>query len=233
MVDLDGTVDEVKQQIRDAEDPDYSELLEQEKEGKDRKTIKEFLQKRIDDSEDEVDEVEEIQEEMSDEQEEVEEELVEEIEEDTQGRLLAGFTGPQLLTGGALLGLVLGLVVGAVALPMNPGISPDQAEQKVSTLLTAGGQLTADQISIDTMKRGGMYYMNVTAQVQGVNGTTRTQSQAYYMSTSGQLMFPEQIRTPFGAQRVAIDIDRAIAQAQQPEQPANQTQQQPSGNQTQ
>jgi hypothetical protein len=236
MVDLEGTVDEVKQQIRDAEDPDCSELLEEEKEGKDRKTIKEFLQKRIDEDEDAVEEVEEIQEDMEDEQEEVEEELVEEIEEETSGGLLSGFTGPQLLAGGVMLGLVVGLIVGAVALPMDQAISPEQAEQDVETLLTASGQLSAEQISIETTERSGMYYMNVTAQSQGVNGTTQTQSQTYYMTTDGSLLFPEVVQSAFGTRPVAIDVEQAIQRAkqqpQQPEQPANETQQ-PSGNQTQ
>jgi hypothetical protein len=227
MVDLDGTVDEVKQQIRDAEDPDYRQLLEDEKEGKDRKTVKEFLQDRIDDDEEEIEE-------------EVEEELVEEIEEETEGGLLSGYSPQQVLTGGILGGLVIGILVALAGVqtgmvPTDGGISQVQAEDRVTTLLTAGGQISEDQVTLDTTRRNGMFYMNVTAEVEGVNGTTRSQSQSYYMSNDGQLLFPEVIRSAFGAQQVAIDVDRAIQQAQQPapepEPPANTSQ--PSGNTTQ
>lgn len=43
---LSGTVSEVKESVRDMEDPDYERLLELEEEGKDRKTLKEFLEDR-------------------------------------------------------------------------------------------------------------------------------------------------------------------------------------------
>jgi len=46
MVDLDGTVDDVKENIRNASNPDYEELLKKEEEGKNRKTIIEFLEKK-------------------------------------------------------------------------------------------------------------------------------------------------------------------------------------------
>ncbi|MFB6202863.1 MAG: hypothetical protein ABEK01_00050 [Candidatus Nanohaloarchaea archaeon] len=41
---LSGTVQEAKDAVREMEDPDYGKLLELEKEGKDRKTLKEFLE---------------------------------------------------------------------------------------------------------------------------------------------------------------------------------------------
>ncbi|PSH02468.1 MAG: hypothetical protein BRC26_00415 [Nanohaloarchaea archaeon QH_8_44_6] len=45
---LSGTVEEVKDRVRDMNDPDCKEILESEKKGKDRKTVKEFLNRRID-----------------------------------------------------------------------------------------------------------------------------------------------------------------------------------------
>ncbi len=42
-----GTVGEAKEAIEDMEDPDYARLLELEEEGKDRKTLKEFLESRV------------------------------------------------------------------------------------------------------------------------------------------------------------------------------------------
>lgn len=48
---LNGNVDEVKDRVRDMENPsqkDLRKLLETEQQNKDRKTVKEFLKKRID-----------------------------------------------------------------------------------------------------------------------------------------------------------------------------------------
>jgi len=45
---LSGNVDEVKSTVREMANPDYRAILEAEKQGKDRKTVKEFLQRRID-----------------------------------------------------------------------------------------------------------------------------------------------------------------------------------------
>lgn len=41
-----GTVDEVKQRVEELESPDYDALLDAEKNNKDRKTVKEFLEDR-------------------------------------------------------------------------------------------------------------------------------------------------------------------------------------------
>jgi hypothetical protein len=48
---LDGTVEEVKQTVQQREDftqSDFRKLIEKEQTGKDRKTVKEFLKRRID-----------------------------------------------------------------------------------------------------------------------------------------------------------------------------------------
>ena len=224
MVDLDSTVDEVKQQIREAEDPEYSELLEQEKEGKDRKTIKEFLEEKIDDDSEEVEE-------------EVEEELVEEIEEETEGGILSGFTGTQLLAGGAMLGLVIGLIVGALALPMNQQISPEQAEQTVSDLISASGGEGADVVH--TGMESGLHKVNVSREVTQGN-QTGTSTRVFYVTGDGKLLIPESVQTAFGQPRPVVqnidDLMQALEQRQQ--QATNQTQSdtnttQPSENQTQ
>ena len=44
---LDGTVSDAKDAISEMEDPDYEELLEQEKSGKDRKTLVEWLEGKV------------------------------------------------------------------------------------------------------------------------------------------------------------------------------------------
>lgn len=45
---LSGTVQEVKDAVREMANPDYEAILEAEKRGKDRKTVKEFLERRVD-----------------------------------------------------------------------------------------------------------------------------------------------------------------------------------------
>ncbi|WEL19721.1 hypothetical protein [Candidatus Nanohalococcus occultus] len=45
---LSGTVQEVKDAVREMADPDYRAILEAEKRGKDRKTVREFLERRVD-----------------------------------------------------------------------------------------------------------------------------------------------------------------------------------------
>jgi len=46
-IDLSETVGEVKEQVRESEEADLEEILEEEKKGKDRKTLKEFIEKEI------------------------------------------------------------------------------------------------------------------------------------------------------------------------------------------
>lgn len=45
---LEGTVKEAQKNIREMNNPDLEKILELEKKGKDRKTIKEFIQRRMD-----------------------------------------------------------------------------------------------------------------------------------------------------------------------------------------
>lgn len=45
---LDGNVQEVKEEINSLSNPDYEKLMRLEKKGKDRKTVKEFIERRID-----------------------------------------------------------------------------------------------------------------------------------------------------------------------------------------
>ncbi|WP_414836387.1 hypothetical protein [Candidatus Nanohalococcus occultus] len=45
---LSGTVQEVKDAVREMAEPDYRAILEAEKRGKDRKTVREFLERRVD-----------------------------------------------------------------------------------------------------------------------------------------------------------------------------------------
>ncbi|MFP4038158.1 MAG: hypothetical protein ACLFTA_00035 [Candidatus Nanohaloarchaea archaeon] len=209
-VDFSATVDEVKDQIRDLEDPDYQSLLQQEEDNKDRKTVKEFIQKRMDGEEVEIEE------------EDVEEELVEEIEEETAGGLLGGLSPEALLAAGVAGGLILGLLMGMVidVSPAGTEITPQQAEQRLNDLY--GAQFQDFEVT-DSETKNGMFYIstNVTqeAPVQG-NETNETQSQEFpqnfYMTTDGSFLFPEQ-RTAMGQLRLPIDVESRLEALQEDE----------------
>lgn len=194
-VDFDGTVDEVEEQIRDLEDPDYQSLLEQEKSNKDRKTIKEFIQNKMDKDEVEIEE------------EDVEDELVEEIEEDTAGGLLGGLSPEAVLAAGLAGGLVIGLLLGMVfdLSAGNADISAADAEDRVSSLYE--GQFEGFEIT-GTEMRSGMYYIssNVSQEVEQENETSVQEfEQSFYLTNDGQYLFPEQRQ--FGQLVMPIDVD--------------------------
>ncbi len=210
-VDLSDNVDEVEDQIREMENPDFEALLEEEKSGKDRKTIKEFLQKRIDDEEDEVTEAED--------------EVVEQIEEETEGGLLGGLSRDKVLGAGLAAGLVLGIILGVVVGYTTGGpdadITADQAEQRVSDIVG----LQFDDYSIESVSTdNGMYYVEatITQEVPAVGNETGTQerefSQNFYLTLDGALLFPEQ-QSQLGQVISPIDVDQELERAQ------NQTQQ--------
>lgn len=166
-----GTIDEVKDRIRDMESPDYEALLEAEREGKDRKTVVDFLENRLD---------------SGDESESEEMEELEEIEEATEGGLLGGYSGSSVFAGGLLLGLLVGLVaMGVVSGPVGASASPAEVKASVSGLFTAtGGPAPAIEVS----QQNGMFLVNVTMETTGVNGT-RTVTQQYYVSPDGDMLF--------------------------------------------
>lgn len=210
-VDFNGTVDEVKQQIRDLEDPDYQSLLEQEKGNKDRKTIKDFIQKQMDSEEVEVSETE------------VEDELVEEIEEETEGGLLGGVSPAAVLTVGIAAGLVLGLMLGLVLDMSSPEteISPQEAQDQVERIVEL--QFNDYEFTEDPEIRNSMYYVpaEITQEVEAEDGNgteTQTFEQNFYLTTDGALLFPEQQQ--FGQVISPINIEQELEMAeQQPQQP--------------
>lgn len=201
-IDLSENVDEVKKQIRNADDPDLSSLLSEEKEGKDRKTVKEFLENRIDSEEDE----EEMEEEV--------EEIVEDIEEETEGGLLGGLTREAVLStgvaAGIVVGLVFGLAVGYYTMGANAEISPNEAGDRVNeffdiqidsqpdNLSETGSRL--DSVEVNSVaSRSGMYYVNttLTQTVQTNNDTAqRTRNINFYVTQDGEYLFQER-RQPF------------------------------------
>lgn len=189
---LDQTVDEVKDAVNDLKDPDYQELLSLEKEGDDRKTIKEFLQEKIDSNE------------------ETEEEIVEEIEEETSGGFLGSFDREKVLVGGLLAGLVIGLVAG-FAFNMADSGSQGEVRDSLNQLFEATG---SQPDSLTVTERNGMFYATINSSVETENGT-QSASQSYFISPDGELLFPT--TNAFGQQSY-MDIDELIQRAQQRQQ---------------
>jgi len=201
---LNQNVDDVRSSVQDMEDPDYRELLEQEKQGKDRKTVKEFLESNIEESEDSTTE-------------ETEEEIVEEIEEDTSSGLLGSFSTEQVAVGGTVLGVIIGLIIGFGAFGMSGGAQASQAEAQstVQGLFDA----TGSDADVEVTSQNGMYYANVTTE-QEVNGTVQESSQTFYVSPDAELLFPE-VQSPLMQTPINVEdtMDQLEQQAQQPQQP--------------
>lgn len=213
---LTQNVGEVKSSIRDLEDADFRQLLQLEREGKDRKTVKEFLEDRLDTEDVDEDNVEEVEDET--------EEIVEEIEEETSAGLLGSFSRNTVLVSGVVLGVLIGLVAAYGVLgSSSPGmVSQDTVESSVSDLFTASG-VDASQFEVaEYTQQNGMHYvtLNITQQTQN---QTQTSSRSYFVSPDGELLFPELqsqlVQTP-------IDIEQTIQQleAQQEQATGNTTQ---------
>lgn len=201
---LDGTVEEAKEQLRDMENPDYSEYLEEEKNGKNRKTLTSWLENRIEENEEESSAEDDMDEDS------VEEEL-EQIEEDTSSSMFGSTSKEAVGIAGVLLGIVLGLTTGLGASEI---VGPDS--------LASDSQVTSDVESIldservdnleiqDPVMRNGMIYVNATGTVTSRN-TTRTVTQGYYVSPDGKLLFPER-QSP--VRNVPINIEEQLQNRQ-------------------
>jgi len=207
---LDGTVDEVKEKIDDAVDLDYKSLLESEEEGKNRKTIVEYIEQKIG---------EEVDEDMhsggSDEV--TEDEVLEEIEDETAGGILGSYSRNSVFTGGLLLGLLIGLVaMGLSGAGMGADeISEQDARDRVVQIVGEQAQLS------ETFgQEHGLYTFNITSTGQQGNETV-TQTQTFYMTKDGAQIIPRQ--SPLTGQSTVINVDQAIEAAQQPQPPVNES----------
>ena len=207
---LDGTVDEVKEKIDDAVDLDYKSLLESEEEGKNRKTIVEYIEQKIG---------EEVDEDMhsggSDEV--TEDEVLEEIEDETAGGILGSYSKNSVFTGGLLLGLLIGLVaMGLSGAGMGADeISEQDARDRVVQIVGEQAQLS------ETFgEEHGLYTFNITSTGQQGNETV-TQTQTFYMTKDGAQIIPRQ--SPLTGQSTVINVDQAIEAAQQPQPPVNES----------
>ena len=191
---LDNNVQDVKSKIRDMDDPNYLKLLQLEKEGKDRKTIKDFLEPKI---------------------EEEEEEVVEEIEEETGEGLLGAYTPTQVATGGLLIGIIIGLLIGMAGFTSTGGANPQMAKQTVSELLDATG-FEGDMEFTEVTERNGMSFVQLNMSSTGPNGTVQTQQRSFYLSPDNELLFPEVrsalIQTPIKIQETLDRMEQQAAQ---------------------
>lgn len=200
---LDQNVGEVRSSVQELDEPDYQRLLELEKQGKDRKTVKQFLESNI--KEQEESEAE------HDEAEEYEEEIVEEIEENTSSGLLGSFSPAQLAVGGTALGLVIGLLIGFGAAGM-PGAADGQVSQTEARDTVQGlFDATGGDAAVEVTSQNGMYYANITTE-QEVNGTVQESSQTFYVSPDAELLFPE-VQSPL--MQTPINIEETMAQLEQ------------------
>lgn len=206
---LDQNVDEVKKAVRELDAPDYDELLELEEDGKDRKTIKEFLNSRIEEAQEAA--------------EEATEEVVEEIEEETAGGFLADFSREKVLAGGAVAGVVIGLLVGLAFAGQGASATAADVEDSIQQFYELSGN-APDSVTVN--EQNGMFYAQVNMTQQTENGTQMA-SQNFYVSPDGELLFPE-INSPLMTNPYNINDLIARAQAQQnrpsPNNTANSTQ---------
>jgi len=210
---LEGTVDEVKDAIDDLDDVEFEDLLDAEKEGKDRKTIKDHIESLMDDEEDDESPVEEADESA--------EEVVEEIEEETEGGFLGSFSKTSVLGGGLILGVILGFAVATFSGGPSGSASPAQVQEDVRAIAGAGGFNGTMEITEPEI-RHSMYYMNVSMSQQNGNETV-SQTQKVYVSLDGQKLFL--VREQLGRTLSPIDIPSTLEQiegSQTPESNATQ-----------
>ncbi|WP_347720209.1 hypothetical protein [Candidatus Nanohalovita haloferacivicina] len=196
---LDGTVDEVKDKIDEATDLDYSSLLSSEEEGKDRKTVKEYIESKMsNDEEDDSEEAEDVS----------EEEVLEEIEKETAGGILGGYSKNSIFAGGLILGLLVGLVAMGVS-GMAGGqdkVSPQTAQDRVT-------QIVGEQVQLSSFEtEHGLYTFNITSSGQQGNETV-TRTQSFYMTLDGDKIIPKQ--SPLTGSSMVIDVEDAISAAEQ------------------
>lgn len=210
---LDQNVGEVKSSLRDLESPDWAKLLQMEKDGKDRKTVKSFVEDQMDEQADEVEEVEETSEGVD-------------PYFDTEDAFLDSFSREQLVTGGVLLGVVLGALalLGASATGLAPSLtgsyqaSPAEVQNSVQQLFTASGVSEENIEFVSTERSNGMYYMQLNLTQQSGNETV-TNTRSFYVSSDGALLFPE-IQSPMIT--TPIRISETLQQLEQRQQ-TNQT----------
>ncbi len=182
---LSGTVEEAKNEILELEDPDYERLLEAEAEGKNRKTVRQWLEKRL------------------------EEEMKEEgAEEAVDEMFLSSISPSSALVGGLVLGLVAGLVAASfVSVPGLDGVdtevAPGDVEESVQAYAdAASGMDQLEDVQVEAVtERNGMWLAEISMEGQTMEGEIDTQTVEMYVSPDGEILFPQ-----------GENIDQAIQQ---------------------
>jgi hypothetical protein len=156
---VEKTVKEAKDAIRELENPDYEALLEAEAQGENRKTLRTWIEDRLEEQEYEVGKEDAVQE-----------------------MFLGNLAPSTALVGGLVVGLLVGLAAGAFGPVSTSGASasPAQVEQSVTELFSVSG---AAPDSVEVTESNGMFSVNVTSS-QG----NQTSSQQFYVSPDGQLL---------------------------------------------
>jgi hypothetical protein len=200
---LSENVKEAKSQIRDLEDPDYNLLYDLETEGKNRKTLVDFLEDKAEvnlvTEEDKDDGQQTLSEEESGDDNHIEVET-----EKSSSR-------NKFLVIGVLVGLALGLAAGFYLNGIQSTGNPQQASQTVNQLLSGSFNGTVDAGA--PVEQNGMYFFNVTLTRETVNGT-QTVYQPYYMTKDAELLFPVIQQNPF-VPPVPIDVQQYMGQTAQ------------------
>lgn len=157
---VDQTVKDAKDAIRELENPDYEALLEAETQGDNRKTLRTWIEERLEQQEYEVGR-----------------------EDAIDDMFLSSLAPSTALIGGVVVGLIVGLAAGVFG-PLGGAAtqaSPGEVQQSMNSLFAAAGSAPE---SVDVTRSSGMFLVNVTT--QGANGTA---SQQFYVSPDGQLLF--------------------------------------------
>lgn len=202
---LSGTVKEAKQKVRELDSPDYRELLRLEKEGKDRETLKDFLNRNVDSLKGDDDEEETVEK--------------SEPEQEESGNKLSDMSAKKLLLLGGLSGLLLGLLVGFA---LSPGMAaqgqPDEAKSALEELVAAQNINGTADVG-EPVRKHGLYMFNVSMTQETPNGT-QTGHQSFYVTQDAELLIPV-ISNPFVG-NIPMNIEETLAQQRQARQQQNQ-----------
>jgi len=179
------TIDEIKETVKD-EDLDLRKLLKAEKNNKDRKTLKEWLNTKIDDQDDR---------EKDERKAETAEEKHTEARADEKAHEKSGSSMWKRPKTVFLLGLVIGLALGASALYTSnmsgPGgqaaISPQQATSQTNAYFT--DQLGGSDTNISVGAVDGSTYSDLYVLTMGIQTGNQSLTRDVYMSKQSGLLF--------------------------------------------
>lgn len=215
----DKTIKEIKQDVEDR-DVDLEKLLEAEKENKDRVTLKDWINDRLEEAEEAVDEAEDAAEdaeesaadesedaadETDDHTEDVLDEPVDSREVHVEGDGGAAHSGPLktpklTFLGGLVVGILLATIVTWATMGgTGVAMSPDQAITETESYLDSNPNIQGNYTigEVDARSYGDLYVVPVT-----VSSPVGTQTVQVYVSKQSGLLF---LSTP-----IDLDTDRPV-----------------------